>query len=321
MIARVLLPFGRFLLRALSTRSPRTTAIGRVLRAIALLPVFGPILVVLRIRLAIAGPLVLDGDLDGLRIRCRLPDLIQMYVWLFGVWEPDLAAFLRSRLRPGDVFVDVGANVGTMVLLASRAVGASGGVVAIEASPAVAADLRRTLDDNALTNVNLVTAAVSDAPGELTLFPGPRHNIGLTATVQHRGLQPAGKVRAAPLRDLVPAGELARARLVKIDVEGGEVAVLAGLVPDLARLPAATEFVIELSPTWWTDASLRPIDVLQPFLDAGFHVYLLPNSYWPWRYLWPNDVGRPRRLADRSLLERRMPRLDVVLSRIDAPEL
>ena len=79
---------------------------------------------------------------------------------------------------------------------------------------------------------------------------------------------------------------------------------------------------------WWnyhridcSDQQLRPIDVLQPFLDHGFHVYLLPNDYAPWRYLWPRDVGAPKRLRDFAVLERRVLRLDVVLSRNDADAL
>jgi len=317
-IGAVIVPACRACLRALVTRRPRVGRAERLLRALLLLPPFGFVLVVLRLRLLVAGPLVVDGVTDdGVRLRCRLPDLIQMYVHLFGCWEPDLAAFLRRRLRPGDWFVDVGANIGCMTALAARAVGPEGRVVAIECSPAVLVELRETLTRNRLANVRLVESAASDRREELTLFAGPSHNVGLTATVSHRGLQAQGKVMAAPLGDLVTADELARARLVKIDVEGAEDRVLAGMLPVLDGLSAAAEIVVELSPTWWTDAGRRPIDVLQPFLDRGFHVYVLPNDYWPWRYLWPDDVGAPRRLRDLSLLARRMPRLDVVLSRLD----
>jgi hypothetical protein len=61
--------------------------------------------------------------------------------------------------------------------------------------------------------------------------------------------------------------------------------------------------------------------VLRLFLERGFHVYLLPNDYWPWRYLWPRDVGAPQRLRDFAVLVRRVARLDVVLSRSDADAL
>lgn len=68
-------------------------------------------------------------------------DLIQRYLYLFGAWEPHLTGWLRRRLRPGDGFVDVGANIGVFSVLAARLVGESGRVVAIEAS----ADVHRRL--------------------------------------------------------------------------------------------------------------------------------------------------------------------------------
>jgi FkbM family methyltransferase len=244
-----------------------------------------------------------------------------MYVYLFGTWEPDLAAFLRRRLRPGDSFVDVGANIGCVSALASRLVGPRGTVVAIEPSPALIAALQDTLTRNDLTNVRLVAAAVSDRDHELPLFAGPSHNIGATATVAHRGLREQGRVRAAPLGSLVTREELATARLIKIDVEGAEDRVLAGMLASVDALAADAELVVELSPRWWSDPQLRPIDVLRPFLERGFHVYLLPNDYSAPRYLWPRDVGAPQRLRDFAVLKRRVARLDVVLSRIDADAL
>ena len=135
------------------------------------------------------GALTIDGTTEaGIRFRCRLPDTVQMYVYLFGTWEPDLAAFVRRRLRPGDTFVDVGANVGYVSALASRLVGPRGAVVAIEPSPPVIAALQETLTRNDLTNVRMVAAAVSDREGELPLFTGPSFLVtGDSTTVAPSG--------------------------------------------------------------------------------------------------------------------------------------
>lgn len=322
MIRAVVLPVGRACLRALQTSRARIGPLEKLGRAILFLPPFGLLLVLLRVRLMVMGPLVVDGlTVDGVRLRCRLPDLIQMYVYLFGVWEPDVTAFLRRRLRAGDTFIDVGANVGCFSALTSRLVGTEGAVAAIEPSPSLAPELRFNLNRCGAPNVRVIEQAVSDRAEELVLYGGPRHNLGLTATVRHRRLAPAGRVSAAPLGALATDSELTSARLIKIDVEGAEDKVLAGMIPCLDRLNPAVELLVELSPPWWSDENLRPIDVLRPFLDRGFHVYTLDNSYWPWRYLWPNDVKAPRRLRTSALLEHRMKRLDVVLSRLDQDEL
>ncbi|BBY45793.1 class I SAM-dependent methyltransferase [Mycolicibacterium celeriflavum] len=167
----------------------------------------------------------------------------------------------------------------------------------------------------------MVASAVSDREQELPLFIGPNWNLGETTTIARPKLREQGRVPAAPLGSLLTTEELATARMIKIDVEGAEDRVLAGLLASVDALPADAELVVELSPSWWSDPELRPIDVLRPFLDRGFHVYLLPNDYLPWRYLWPRDVGAPQRLRDLTELERRVFRLDVVLSRTDAETL
>ncbi|BBY08162.1 FkbM family methyltransferase [Mycobacterium noviomagense] len=335
MIKALILPLCRACLRFLRTDKEHVGAIERFVRAVILLLPYGGLLGLLRLRLALWGPLTVDGTTeDGIRFRCRLPDLIQMYVYLFGTWEPDVTAFLRRRLQPDDTFIDIGANIGCMTALAAKLVGPRGTVVAIEPCPSVVASLQDTLASNDLTNVRLVAAAVSDRDHELTLFAGPNHNIGLTTTVGRRGLREQGRVRAAPLGSLVTAEELASARLVKVDVEGAEDRVLAGMVACIDALAADAELVVELSPTWWSDPQLLPIDVLGPFLERGFHIYLLrpvlerffyvrmpPNEYALWRYLWPGDVGAAQRLRDLAILKRRVARLDIVLSRIDADAL
>jgi len=322
MMRRVFLPLARAMLSSLQTESTRVGIVGRALRFAALGPVFGLLLIALRCRAGLRGPLELDGaTADGVRIRCRLPDLIQTYIYLFRVWEPDITAFLRRRLARGDVFIDIGANVGVFAAMASRLVGAQGRVIAIEPSPPVLAELRHTLAINDAANVRVIDHAVSDRRSHLPLYAGPAHNIGLTSTVPHRGMTQCGVVPAAAFGDLMDDADLARGRLIKIDVEGGEPAVLRGVLAAMDRLPHHVELLIELSPPWWPDPSLRPIDILQPYLDLGFHVYTIENNYWPWRYLWPRDVAAPKRVRDLSSLARRVKRLDIVLSRTDADAL
>jgi hypothetical protein len=129
----------------------------------------------------------------------------------------------------------------------------------------------------------------------------------------------SAQVEACRLDEILSEDEIRRARLIKIDVEGGEPAVIKGMCEILKIGRDDLEILIELSPLWWADQSKRPIDVLQPFFDAGFHAYTIENNYWPWRYLWPNDVRRPHRIHHD--LTQRVERIDVVLSRIDAERL
>jgi FkbM family methyltransferase len=315
----------RWYMRLLHTEKEHVGVVQRWVRALLLFLPYYVMILLLNIRAALWRPLTVDGSSqDGIRLRCRLPDVLQTYVYLFGTWEPDLTAFMRRRLRAGDTFIDVGANVGLFSAMASRLIGPHGMVVAIEPAPFAIVALQETVAMNDLTNVRLVAAAVADRDGQLPLFVGPSYGSGFTTTVaavaRRFHFPEQRRVRSAPLGSLLTREELATTRLIKIDVEGGEDRVLTGMLASIDALAADAELVVEVMPKWWSDPQLRPIDVLGPFLERGFHVYLLPANYWPWRYLWPRDVRPPQRLRDFAVLERRR-RLDIVLSRSDADAL
>jgi FkbM family methyltransferase len=311
----------RACLRWLQTDRASVSRPEQILRMIAMVPPFGLLLIILRARARLYGPIdVFATASTGDRFHCRPPDFIQMYLWLFGVWEPDLTAFISERLRQGDCFIDVGANIGYFSALAARRLGPAGRVLSIEASPVVFASLAETIRLNELGEVvRSLNKAAAAVRGSITVYAGPDHNIGLTTTVQTRGFLQQGVIYALPLDDLLTRDEARAARLVKIDVEGGEVEVLAGMRRFLAECRDDAEILVEVSPLWWADATKRPIDVLQPLFDAGFHAYEMDNNYWPWRYMWPRCVRRPTRCT--RDLTKRVKRLDLVMSRRDTDEL
>jgi len=247
-------------------------------------------------------------------------DIIQGYICFFGIWEPDVTAFLQRTLREGDTVVDVGANVGYDTLLAASLVGTGGRVIAIEASPSI----HRRLTDNLERNgpppqVRALLTAVAAAPGTVTVYQGPPTNLGQTTTAAHLGYPAEAQVPAAPLAALLTDEEIASARVIKIDVEGTEREIVAGLADDLDRFPADVEFVLELSPGLWPDPRPPVDEVLQPFLERGFHVYRVPNSYWFWHALWPTAAHPPRRVH--GALDLTAQQLDLVLSRRDEEQL
>jgi FkbM family methyltransferase len=312
----------RACVRAIVVRGRRVGAVERALRFVLLSP---PMLMWLGLRwLWLRRAIPLEDEAatdDGVRLNCRLADMIQMFVYLFGRWEPDLAAFLRSRLGPGDTFIDVGANVGAFALGAAKRVGRQGRVIAVEASPRIAARLREniSLNPKLVETIEVVHAAASEGEGTLTLYEGPAKNLGMTTPLAERGFRAEATVRAAPLEALVGRERLREAKAIKIDVEGGERSVLAGLARSIESLRAEVEIVVECSPHWWAVKQPGLREALQPFFDAGFRLYEVENNYWPWRYLWPDDVKRPWRFRGR--LDGVDRRIELVLSRVDAEAL
>jgi len=305
--------------RGLQTSKPKLSGVEKFARCAALFPVFSLLVFILRLRAWFGKPPVevVARTLDGFLFRCKPPDLIQMYIWLFVVWEPELTEFIDSRLGAGESFLDVGANIGYFSALAARRVGETGRVIAVEASPSVFALLEETLALNpGGAQVRAVNVAAGLDVGFTAIYFGPSHNIGLTTTVAERGFELEGVIPSVPLDAMLTPQELATLRMIKIDVEGREPDVLRGMEDLVRDSRHDLEILIELSPNWWTDPALSVGDVLQMFLRAGFNVYEIQNSYWPWRYLWPRSVSRPKRR--RASLPRRADRLDLILSRRDA---
>lgn len=311
----------RALVQLLQTQAESVPVAEKLLRAALVIPIFTVLSLLLRLRARLGGSVPLPGNTGfGATLMCRLPDLIATYIWVFEEWEPELTRFITSRLTEGDVFVDIGANIGYYSLLAARSVGEDGNVVAVEASPAMFAELHGNAEANDLdTRIRQVNKAAAAKSGTLTVFAGPRHNAGMSTTLPTRGLEAETSVPAMSLDEMLTFDEITSMRLIKIDVEGAEPDVLAGMGNLIGALRPDAEIIVELSPQWWPDRQLRPIDVLRPFIDAGYNVYQLNNSYSAWRYLWPNQVDDACRL--RGELTRRVPRLDLVLSRHDGDHL
>jgi FkbM family methyltransferase len=140
-------------------------------------------------------------------------------------------ATLKSRLQSGDTVIDVGANIGYFSLVAARAVGEKGRVVAFEP----VAEVRQALTENVRINgatVEIHDEALAETTGEVRFFRGPAQDSGLGS------LRPLAAGREVTVRQ-VPFDDIwdrrSRVALVKIDVEGGELGVLRGMAETLAR--------------------------------------------------------------------------------------
>lgn len=229
---------------------------------------------------------------DGRTFRGNTRDLLGLFVYVFEVWEPNLTAFIEARLKPGEVFVDVGANLGWFSILAGRLVGPVGTVVAIEASPLLAGELRRNVEANRLSNVRILNAAAGAEAGTVDVVHGPAENAGLTR------VRKGATVRRDTLQAFIDGKDLPLVRLIKIDVEGAEYDVIKGFTPALGQLSASAEVIIEVDP----ESARGPEDVrvlFDSFERAGFHPYALPNSYYPKGYLLdpvPDSLARIDRI-------------------------
>ncbi|HZP65434.1 MAG TPA: FkbM family methyltransferase [Rudaea sp.] len=223
-------------------------------------------------------------------------DLIQRHLYFFGTWEPNISAWLTRQLRPGDCFVDIGANIGHYTLLASRLVGDHGRVVAVEAAHWIHTILERHIAMNRRSNIRTVQVAAAAARGTIKLFPGHAGNIGKTTTVARAG--DSVDVQAVPLSEVLSEDEVRRTRIIKIDVEGAEVEVLRGLAPLLDRLRPDAEIVMEIAASLTPEAERTRAEIFDTMQRHGYSAYRFDNDYGVETYLRRGPGKHPFALAD-----------------------
>jgi len=190
--------------------------------------------------------------------------------------EERVLDLLVSFLRPGDVVYDVGSNVGLYAVLLAKRVGARGLVIAFEPQEQNYIHLQENLELNCLENVRSYRKALSDRGGRAKLYAS--EVIGSSSLVEQ---QPRGAVAemvdVSTGDDLVAAEHLPGPRVVKIDVEGHEYAVIRGLRETLSQ-PGCELVSCEVHPSL-LPAGLTPSAVSSLLKQLGFVRF---DSYPRW---------------------------------------
>jgi FkbM family methyltransferase len=169
---------------------------------------------------------------------CPNADRFERRLYDARTYEPATLALFDGVLRPGDIAVDVGANLGLMTLHAAYLVGATGSVVAVEPHPVYFSRLIRNIELNNLTNVRAVQMAAGAAPELRTIYDVPSVNIGRSSLVRPNiASRPGGVVSVERLDKILSDLGIPRVRLIKIDVEGFEPKVIQGASEMLAGQP------------------------------------------------------------------------------------
>jgi FkbM family methyltransferase len=184
------------------------------------------------------------GDFPAMELNVSSPFQRRMFYFPRAYWERlmglPFGRYMAATLEPGQVFLDIGANVGFYTLFAAKRVGPAGRVVSFEPDPMTFESLERSVRRNAFEWASCVNAALSDREGKMpfyTVSDGSAHS--LVPEIERRKHRYSGEVsvRVTRLDDLVREGTVALARidLVKIDVEGEEPRTVAGLLETLRK--------------------------------------------------------------------------------------
>lgn len=171
----------------------------------------------------------------GDRMQVVVPEIVGTELCRQRFIEPALTAVLLASLRPGMVFVDVGAHYGYHSVVASRVVGPSGSVVAIEPGRMVLPLLRANTAPLGNVTVDAVAACARTEPVVLRDF-GPGDSA-LSTILGDARVPPAERRRLRADAYVVPGVALddhllrrgVRPDFVKLDAEGAELEILRGM--------------------------------------------------------------------------------------------
>jgi FkbM family methyltransferase len=165
----------------------------------------------------------------------------------WGNWEGNSTAIVLQLLRNPADFIDIGANIGWYTLVAAHALGDRGHVHSFEPDPAHLAKLSVNVAVNHLDNVTMNELALSDRTGTATLHLNPlnRGDNSLLPFATRRG---SALVKLARLDDY-PGLNGERPLVIKIDVQGSEIDVLAGARRLLESYRREIVLLCEISPS------------------------------------------------------------------------
>lgn len=153
---------------------------------------------------------------------------------LYDRWERSV---LAQYLKPEMTFIDLGANIGAYSLWASKYLGPSGTIIAIEADPVTFHKLTTNLNQNHLdSQVLMVNSGISDKEEELDFFRNTSDNAGANSFVVAHGEKV--KVKCNSLAEVLNSLQVMKVDFLKIDIEGFELKVLKKFLHDAKKLPS-----------------------------------------------------------------------------------
>lgn len=206
-------------------------------------------------------------------------DWAQRITYFIGrYYELGVLRTIDLLLRPGDRFIDIGANIGMITLHARSLVGASGRVDCFEPNPQCVEAIREHLRINGIENVVVHPCALAETPGSLFLNLTSEHSG--TATLAYVGNQAIRTIRVdVRVGDHVIEGA---PRLIKIDVEGFELHALKGLTHTLER--HRPFLITELIEGHLVRAGTSVAEVSEFLFGLGYAAYRIEIERRNWRH-------------------------------------
>ncbi|MDD1721230.1 MAG: FkbM family methyltransferase [Euryarchaeota archaeon] len=213
-----------------------------------------------------------------------------MYEYTLKEYEPYVVRHFTSAIKPSDIVIDIGANIGYYTLVAARCVGEGGRVYAFEPDPANFNMLTENINANSFTNVVPIQKAVCATTGTTQLLQKKpsTHSLFDHPLAPTKRSVPVETGALADFLSTLSQADQQRISLVKIDAEGAEPLILEGLANFIKRKSTLT-IICELIPGFYTpDHPSRhvhaPAELVSFLQMLGFSVNVIRGgTLLPWQ--------------------------------------
>jgi FkbM family methyltransferase len=154
---------------------------------------------------------------------------LEKSIYYHGTYERGFIDFLYNNLKKGDVFIDIGSNIGLISIVASDIVTNIGLVCAFEPHPTIFKVLQKNINLNNLENIHCFNYGLGDVNSEMMLYPNIDINNGASSLIKSNSITEGIKVNVRRLDNFIVENKIPNPSFVKIDVEGFEFEVLKGM--------------------------------------------------------------------------------------------
>ena len=193
-------------------------------------------------------------------------------------YEPDLTNLMIRALRPGDLAIDIGANLGCHSLFMSKFVGSTGRVFAFEPDPRNLSDFKKNLSLNDIANINLFEIAVSNRKGKVNIVSSNLDGGWSAVSIgENDNFENSELIMDIPTSSLDEIVKWNKVRLAKIDVEGYEGEVLDG-AENIINQQLVDFWIIEYAPHCLSKFGEDQWSIRNRFKSSGYDCFVLTRS-------------------------------------------
>ena len=203
-------------------------------------------------------------------LKIHLDDWIQQQVYFLGDYEKPEIDYISQYLKPGNVFVDIGANIGLFSLNASKIVGDKGKVISFEAFSSNYRQFKNNIEINNFKNIISENKAISNQNSTVEiLYNEGDHNIGMASSfLKHFTSKEI--VESITLDDYASNNSIEKIDLIKIDIEGGEYNAILGMTKILSD--SKPQVLIEINHQTLQDSGRSEKEIIDLFNQFNYNI-------------------------------------------------